>query len=74
MPVPTEKITQQRLELWKNQLKDEHATPLVLIGIKHDQNAGQMVICTVNEREVTREVLAGLLTKVVFELTMGRGL
>jgi len=47
MGVPTEKITAERLEKWKVHFAREHATPLVLIGIGHDENSGGLVTCMV---------------------------
>jgi len=45
MPVPVEEITKQRLEGWAQILKDQHATPLLLVGVGHDENIGRLAIC-----------------------------
>ena len=47
--VPTEKITTERLESWAKHLADEHATPLALVAIGHDEKSGQIVICAVED-------------------------
>lgn len=49
MSVPTESITQERLKRWSKKLAEQHATPLVMLGIGHDSKAGQLVVLTVED-------------------------
>jgi len=41
--------TDERLGRWKNKLSAAHATPVCLIGVGHDHNTGQLVVCTTEE-------------------------
>ncbi len=43
--VNTEEITRKRLAGWERRLSESHATPLVMIGVSHDQKSGQIVLC-----------------------------
>lgn len=43
--VLTEEITAKRLNDWSKRLAEEHATPLMLIGIGHDHTSGQIALC-----------------------------
>ncbi len=63
--VPVEEITEERLARWKVKMKDAHATPLMLIGVGHDHKRGEFVICTLDEPELSKEFLRGLLVKAV---------
>lgn len=49
MSVPTEQITQERLKSWAKRLSEQHATPLLMLGMGHDANAGQLVVLTVED-------------------------
>lgn len=68
MPVPVYEITKERLGKWSMRMNQANATPVVLIGIGHDQNEGKVVVCTLEEpdmpigllRAVLKEALAGL--------------
>ncbi len=42
---PIEETTAGRLESWRKRLKENHATPLLLIGVGHGERSGQLVIC-----------------------------
>jgi hypothetical protein len=57
--VPTEKITDERLALWRGRLSQMHATPAVLIGIGHDHQSGKLVVCTTTDMpdNILREML-----------------
>lgn len=44
------KINVDRLTGWKDKLNKSHATPVILIGVAHDHNQGQIVVCTTEER------------------------
>lgn len=41
----TDKITSERLNEWRDRLREEHATPLVLLGVGHEHKSGQLVLC-----------------------------
>ncbi len=43
------KICDQRLALWTIKMIQEHATPLLMIGIGHDQSSGKVSIYTVED-------------------------
>ena len=51
------KINVERLTGWKNKLNDQHATPVLLMGIGHDQNEGQMSICVTEDMDDTHILL-----------------
>lgn len=68
MSVPVEKINTDRLALWAQHLNESHATPLLLIGIGHDHTSGQLVLCTLNEDEITPAVLTAFLVEAIREL------
>ncbi len=59
--VPVEQITKQRLERWSAHFLKAHATPLLLIGMGHDHNIGQVVICTLEAEDLDKEQLRKLL-------------
>lgn len=42
-------ICDQRLRRWKTRLAYEHATPVLLVSVGHDDKLGQIVICTTEE-------------------------
>ena len=44
-------ICKQRLGLWTDDLVGDHATPVLLLGIGHDDKKGNISICTVEEME-----------------------
>jgi hypothetical protein len=41
----TDKVTDERLQGWRNRLREETATPIFLIGVSHGQKSGQLVMC-----------------------------
>jgi len=43
--VPTESITRERLARWAKKLDGEQATPMVLLGVGHNEKCGQLVVC-----------------------------
>jgi hypothetical protein len=59
--VPVEAITNERLAKWIKHLGNEHATPLLLVGIGHDEKSGQVVICAVDEPETDPDFLKRIL-------------
>ena len=48
-PIEIEAICRDRLGRWTKGLVEQHATPILLVGIGHDQQEGKIVICTVGE-------------------------
>lgn len=65
-----ETIGRDRLDGWLKRLVEEHATPLILIGVGHDHKGGEAVLLTVEEMtdlEIA-EFLHGVLSKFVREL------
>lgn len=46
MPVDVTRITTERLESWRKQLIDAHATPVILLGVGHDHVTGQINVIT----------------------------
>ena len=64
--VPTEQITDERLDRWKKRLSESHATPIALIGIGHDHVSGQRVLCTVEH--ISTEELRELPFSIVRDL------
>jgi hypothetical protein len=68
MTVPVEAITKERLDRWAKRMKESHATPLLLIGVGHDQVSGQIVICTLDEPELSNDKLRAFLKYALKEL------
>lgn len=44
-----ESICTERLGRWQKRLVDEHATPVLLLGVGHDHKSGQTVLCTLED-------------------------
>lgn len=59
-------INDERLGRWKNQMNRKHATPLLLVGVGHDHNNGDIVILTTEERteQETLAIILGVATKL----------
>jgi hypothetical protein len=68
MAVPVEQITEQRLAQWSKRLSESHATPIMLVGMGHDHVSGRVVICTLDEKEMTNHALAAILRHAIKEL------
>jgi hypothetical protein len=66
--VPTERITKERLAGWEEKFRIQHATPILLIGVGHDWNSGQAVVCIVDEPSLSKPILAAYLRFVLKEL------
>ena len=66
--VPVEMIIRERLTRWSKRLAEEHATPLLLMGIGHDENSGKINVLTCDEPDITDEVVYQLLCKAASEL------
>lgn len=43
-------INKERLGRWEVQLNRKHATPLLILGVGHDHNEGDLVILTTEGR------------------------
>lgn len=52
-------ITRIRLASWAAKLDQEHATPLLLVGVSHADKSGQIVLIT-TEDENTATIIAFL--------------
>lgn len=63
-------ICTQRLAMWTDDLVGDHATPVLLLGIGHDDKKGSISICT-NE-EVETGHLVGFLLYAVNQLLDAR--
>jgi hypothetical protein len=63
-----ETITRDRLTRWGYRVLDDHATPLVLVGIGHDAAAGRVSVYTVDEPEMTDAAIAAFLRKAAIML------
>jgi hypothetical protein len=50
MPVNVRKINHERLGRWEKRLNENHSTPVVLVGVGHDQVKGRVFILTTEER------------------------
>jgi hypothetical protein len=61
MPVPHEQVTKERLACWADKLKLSNATPMVLLGVGHDRHSGDLVVCTLNEKEINPTALCAFL-------------
>lgn len=48
--VNIKQINDERLGRWKNQLNRKHATPILIVGVGHDHNQGDLIILTTEER------------------------
>ena len=61
MSVHTKAITAERLTCWSKHLEQEHATPIALFAVGHDHASGQLVVCTLDESQMTKDALRGIL-------------
>jgi len=68
MPLPTEEITKERLYNWMQKMKQSNATPILLVGIGHEQTSGQIVICTLDEPELRQETIREFLRYALKQL------
>lgn len=59
-------ITTERLVRWTEKLIAQHATPALLLGIGHDHNSGQLVLCCTED--ISDEDLRKLVRGVLHEL------
>lgn len=54
-------IIAERLAKWGEKLRDNHATPVALIGFELDAKEGQLVLCYPRGDSIDKLALAGLL-------------
>lgn len=59
-------ICRQRLAGWTKKLVGEHATPVLLLGVGHDNHSGKLVLCITEDMPLDQlEVfLAGALAEI----------
>ena len=62
-----EAICSSRLDKWKAQLVDYHCTPLLLVGMGHDDRSGEMRVITLEEvsDEIIRYTLEAALRMLI---------
>lgn len=65
--VNTDAITAERLEVWRRELAGQHATPLLLMGVGHNEKSGQITICTL--RDVDADTLLALLRDAIYRIS-----
>lgn len=65
--VPTEQITDERLDRWKKRLSESHSTPILLMGVGHDHVFGRPVLCTTED--ITNEQLCVFLRAAIDALS-----
>ena len=60
-PEEIKAIILQRLGSWAPSLEEEHATPILLVGVGHDHKLGQVVLCTTEDMSIEETIgfLAG---------------
>ena len=63
-------ICKDRLAMWTDDLVGDHATPLLLLGIGHDDRSGNISICTVEEMD--RDKITVFLAQALDRLMDGR--
>jgi hypothetical protein len=59
--VTTAQITRERLASWAEKLKLSDATPMVLLGVGHHAHQGELVVCTLNEPEMSKTAVLAFL-------------
>jgi hypothetical protein len=70
MAVPVERINADRLERWRKRLNEAHATAIITVGVGHDAQAGDLVLCAPEETDghPSNAELAGMLRWAAHEL------
>jgi hypothetical protein len=61
-------ITDLRLADWTQRLVAENSTPLLMLGIGHEEKSGQFTLLTVEDEAVDTDTLIGLLKYCLKEL------
>ena len=61
-------ITEERFDNYRRQLRNEHATPFLCIGMVHtrDENWGKLVLCTV--KDVSNKDMAAIFRQLATDL------
>ena len=57
---------------WTERMLQTHATPVCLIGVGHDHAQGQIVIATMEDPEVTDQMIAAFLRWAAVQLDPGQ--
>lgn len=57
MPVNVRKINHERLGRWEKRLNENHSTPVVIVGVGHDQVKGRVFILTTEDRTDEETIL-----------------
>ena len=68
----TERVTTDRLAAWARDLAGDHATPLLLVGVGHDHTRGTIVVCAVDDAEMTDARLRAFLRYAINHLAAAR--
>jgi hypothetical protein len=63
-------VCEERLAHWTQGLVSEHATPIILVGVGHDHNAGMVTVYTC--QEITDQEIALFLMSVLNRLQNGK--
>jgi hypothetical protein len=69
--VDTDSITAERLAGWRKRLAEQHSTPLVLVGIGHEERSGQVVVLAPNDAKISDEIILNALRFAVRILENG---
>lgn len=59
-------ITKQRLHSWGELMIENHATPMLALGVGHDHNSGQVRVFVTEDR--SKEEIVALLTVALKQL------
>jgi len=69
--VPTDTITAERLALWRKRFADDDATPILLLGVGHNRNSGALVVCTLEDKDMSKADLLKFLYGAICALERG---
>ena len=58
-------ICEHRLDSWSDILVENHATPLLLIGVGHDDHSGEMHIIVPDDKLISNEMIVAILHKAL---------
>lgn len=65
-PEELEKIYAERMEQWKPAFLEKNATPVLMLGVGHGPNQGDLVLQTM--KELDNATLAGFIVAILAEL------
>lgn len=68
MSVTVETITKDRFARWVPRFVESKATPILAIGVGHDENIGRIVITTLENEEITVQAIRLLLRDALRQL------